>query len=567
MGLNAKYIWWSWFVIGALGLNVSNYALAGVEAGILASKYQNMGVTQKDLHANKSWSTIGGWKDLAQCIWFERMPSVPWLVLFFLSVLSWAFVLSGLTMNTAPGFAVGHNVGVSVLGINETTMNVRTPVTVFNSAYERWRAGTEAQIPKLGALYTKPGSTLKTNVTTPNILPQDGGAKMFLIPQADVPLTGTSWGLQSKYSCIGIQELSEFTILNRRINSTSPAYISNYSKNSFPETTNEIGNVNFFYNLEDGSSINVLSQLLAKFRTTISTNGYGLAEIGLSSGFDAFFNNELSGYAADNSSSPAKPSYNGLEEVEVMEMLLWQSTAMDTVMSPIPDLETEHLDNSDRNMPAIGIRCSSSSVTGNAMINGLAGSFTDFVRLDPLASYLTDVPRFSQGAHAILIPGNMSTVPFGLYERPDSDVILLDLSASVNYTMDYDLVATDITFMQQLFVAAGMKNNQFATGFTSYDEPLQREDLIRAVAGAYKHYAVQVLFSGKDSPLDSWSHQNLTGAVERFVLVNGEGVPPLLVLICFLIWACGCVGLGLVYGTRRRADAVFDACKYHEHAN
>ena len=68
-------------------------------------------------------------------------------------------------------------------------------------------------------------------------------------------------------------------------------------------------------------------------------------------------------------------------------------------------------------------------------------------------------------------------------------------------------------------------------------------------------------------PLDAWSHQNLTGAVERFVLVDGEDVPPLLVLICFVIWACGCVGLGLVYGTRRRDEAVFNACKYREHAN
>ena len=180
----------------------------------------------------------------------------------------------------------------------------------------------------------------------------------------------------------------------------------------------------------------MLRQFLPNFASTVGTNGYGSAEIGLSSGFERLFDGDLLGYSIDNRSVPAKPRYKGLEEAEVMQMLLWQSTSMKSVSSPLPDLEAEHLDLGNKIMPAIGIRCTSASVAGNAKINGLAGNFTDFVRLDPVSSYIEDVPRFSHGVHVMLLPGNMSTLPFDLYQWPDSEAILLDLSASVNHTID-----------------------------------------------------------------------------------------------------------------------------------
>jgi hypothetical protein len=101
------------------------------------------------------------------------------------------------------------------------------------------------------------------------------------------------------------------------------------------------------------------------------------------------------------------------------------------------------------------------------------------------------------------------------------------------------------------------------TGFSIYKSCIQTDDLVHAIQEAYKHYAVQLMFSGHDSSLDGWIQQNLTGAVQRSILVNGDGVPPLLVLICLLMWALGCAGLGIVYGVKERVDATFNLCRHH----
>jgi len=88
--------------------------------------------------------------------------------------------------------------------------------------------GPEAQFPKIGSLYTKPGSILITNMTTPAALPEEVRVEIFLAPQTDVPVTGVAWEFMLKYNCTEFYQRLEFTIPNRRINSSNPGYISNY---------------------------------------------------------------------------------------------------------------------------------------------------------------------------------------------------------------------------------------------------------------------------------------------------------------------------------------------------
>lgn len=153
--LNGKLAWWSWFIVGAIGLNISNYSLAGVEAGMLESGHFKVDKDQILWHADKSWSTLGAWKILGYVLYGrirskaqeKPRPSWPWMMLFGLSLLSWGFVLSGLTMNISSGYTSGHHTGARVTGINATTMNSRTPFTVLDSAFQRWRFGSEAQMP------------------------------------------------------------------------------------------------------------------------------------------------------------------------------------------------------------------------------------------------------------------------------------------------------------------------------------------------------------------------------------------------------------------------------------
>jgi hypothetical protein len=104
------------------------------------------------------------------------------MILFGLSVLSWAFVLSGLTMNISNGFVAGHRAGASVVGINDMTMNKRLLFRVLDSAFQHWRFGSPAQIPSGAALYTQPGSTIIANISTHNTLPADASEGVFLTP-------------------------------------------------------------------------------------------------------------------------------------------------------------------------------------------------------------------------------------------------------------------------------------------------------------------------------------------------------------------------------------------------
>lgn len=94
-------------------------------------------------------------------------------------------------------------------------------------------------------LRAKPSQTCR-QVTT--FLPDDASSRIFFAPQASVPVTGNIWGLLCTYRCSEVSE-DHFTILNRRINTSEPAYIQ--------PTVYYNSSVDYFYTI-DGSSISVL---------------------------------------------------------------------------------------------------------------------------------------------------------------------------------------------------------------------------------------------------------------------------------------------------------------------
>ncbi len=221
---NAIYVWWSWFVVGAVGLNLSNYSLAGFEAGMLASSaFQLQSVDQAMLHGDKSWSLLSGWRIALKSIGGRILKPGPkrtepgrlWSILFGLSVLSWSFVLSGLTMEVGEGYAAGNKAGAYVFGVNASTMNNRLFDDISGEATKMWQYGLEPQIPLAGALYTSPGNRLDTDIRNLPIFPSVASPDLFLAPQAETPVIGEVWGLALKYNCTVVESMREFTILNR----------------------------------------------------------------------------------------------------------------------------------------------------------------------------------------------------------------------------------------------------------------------------------------------------------------------------------------------------------------
>jgi hypothetical protein len=548
---NGKYVWWSWFIIGAIGLNISDYTLGGVEAAMMMT--DTFKPTKEELKKRRElhWGSLRDWGTVVYRIVFKKGNNVPrswlWKILFGLSVLSWSFVLSGLTMQTQDGYKAGNVPGTNVTGVNQGSMGLRASTDIINAASYLWTLDSAPQIPSGSALYVPLNSSIMTNVSKPNTLPSNA-MEIFLTAQAPVPITGSIWGAVLKYNCSEVHRLDEFTILNRRINSSNPAYIQ-------PAVYNAT-DIAYFYTLDDGSSISVMSQLNGGL-----INVAAFVEVGMSTGVsDVLDRTPPLGYTSENL---------GLDQEEVLELALWQTFwnppgifgNFTNVQDPIPELEHEHYEPQNPfgagypwngNMSAIGIRCTSSSVTGTATVNGLVGTYADFEREDPnIDHFLT--PRLSLGVPLMLIPLEQAAndfVDFGYHGG---------LKSLGNYSINYTVLNTKYDWINPLFMAANpaIDLDEASPGFAYYSSLIQTSDLRDAFVTAYQHYAIQLMFYGTNGGA-AWENDNVTTAAPWTILQAGGGVPPLLVVITILIWAVGCAGLSLAYGFKKRWAETFD---------
>jgi hypothetical protein len=258
---------------------------------------------------------------------------------------------------------------------------------------------------------------------------------------------------------------------------------------------------------------------------------------------------------------------SGLDQEEVFEIALWQTfwnvpgtTGNYTnVQDSILELEDQHDDPYNEfganytyngNMSAIGIRCTSSSVTGTATVNGLTGTYTDFEREDPNIAL---IPTLSLGVPLMFLqlkqPDETSFLDYGYWDP---------LPPIGNYSVDYTVLSNNYNWLEPLFVAAQAEINleDSAVNFLYYNSLIQTPQLQDAFIAAYQQYALQLMFydtAGK--PLEN---DNVTAAIPWTILQAGGGVPPVLVVITMVIWAVGCAGLSLLYGFRKRWAETFD---------
>lgn len=218
---SGSVIYYSWFIIGVFGLTWAQYGLRGVEVAMLQTpfwKASNLVATL--MHANTTWSSPSGWCKAIYHREFHRLWSLLMLV-FILPFI--AFPLSGLVFDIGDGY-IKTSEHPFVAGRNTTTYNNQTvegsgPIDE-TATLNAWKVGLTPTIPGFGVAYTAPEidrpvhSCLKK---VPNTLPlTETIPDMFLAPQADVPVSGETWGLRVKYDCSIVQEASEFTILSEK---------------------------------------------------------------------------------------------------------------------------------------------------------------------------------------------------------------------------------------------------------------------------------------------------------------------------------------------------------------
>jgi hypothetical protein len=87
--------------------------------------------------------------------------------------------------------------------------------------------------------------------------------------------------------------------------------------------------------------------------------------------------------------------------------------------------------------------------------------------------------------------------------------------------------------------------------------PLSATDLQRALEEAYKQVAVALMYNRGEVPDTGWEQLTLAAAEPWTYVVPDGRLPPLLVLSLLLLWALGCMVLGVAYSFRRRWGAYF----------
>ncbi|KAI9786965.1 MAG: hypothetical protein M1839_005196 [Geoglossum umbratile] len=526
---DARTVNYSWFLIGAIGPELSKYCLSGIEAGMLMERrWGAKNALQVMLHCDKGWAGIDGWAGLFEMIrGFPHRrrvssPTVLWTILFALSVLSsFGFILSGLSMELgdAGGWVVGTTPGAEVLGLNRTNIDTRQTAPTMRRAIYRWTSGINPQLTLGAALYANDsGSTaLNINISTRNDLPMALGSPIFLAPQAAWPLTGTTDGLLIQYNCSIVRNSDDFTILSMRNHSATPFTPGD----------------NFYYEVGHNGTIFTLN---ATRQPTFSEVGniraYALV------GTDIRFLDSVR-----NNTYPRKP--NPSRQEYVLEYLLWQGSktignlTVGGIHQPIDELEGEYrwkddTPGPDIPMSAIGARCTSSSAFGSAEINGLAGTFTDFHYNVPQLSFDgMGIPRFEIGVPLVVVN---CTTP-ALYGLPPNDTSWL---YSLLTTAEVPIVLTED-----------------GLGAYEYTSLLQPEDLQYALARAYQTYALQLMYDGEESLRFSYFNLNLTAARPAKTLKAGK-LPPLLILSFLSIWTLGCGILGACYGFKKRWAETLD---------
>jgi hypothetical protein len=211
---NAKYVWWSWFVLGSIAPSMSTYSLASVEASMLMTKFWGAGnARQILLHCDRSWSGLSD--QFSKRRRARQTLTRLWLILFVLSTLSWSFALSGLTLQMENAFVVGKTSGAAVLDLNASifyslTLQFMTEVLYY------WQLGTEPRHPLAGSVLVEERSSQNDNTSSTDTLPPDPSSHVFLTPQANTPVTEKAWGLAFQYGCTAVQRLQDFSILSKR---------------------------------------------------------------------------------------------------------------------------------------------------------------------------------------------------------------------------------------------------------------------------------------------------------------------------------------------------------------
>ncbi|KAH7081825.1 hypothetical protein BKA63DRAFT_463289 [Paraphoma chrysanthemicola] len=558
----ATWIFYSWFVVGVIGLNLSMYGMEGVEAAMLMEPHWQAGDGMKlMMHADNTWSGPGGWMKTIKRVWQTgrgldqiQLPSALWFLLTLPSMFVFtAYPISGLTMEMTAGFLHGTNDGIGpmVTGFSYANFNERNMGDAFAGARVTWTNALDARISGHGAVYTPAGFDRFQHQflqKRPTILPKDDGiSRIFLAAQAENPIEGSAWGLLLQYNCSIIEKTTDL-----RVPQQSQRVCSSYTDNLM---TNKWVD-NLYAVMEMG------------YDTWPNKSSMDLL---MKSDPNAVFTKNTACYF--NEASNVTGYYPNIDQEQIFEVLLWQSLlnisygAADTPRPQYnftlphnltdlyaaydyrgipksnnpPSQQNKTAQLAPPPMSAIGIQCKAASSVGTAHINGKSSTYTSFVRTDTPINIQTArcAQRLTASVPSLVLPQVGQEWLSTLFSSAAAPPPLYASSV----TSDEDVDA-GYGYMVQL-------------GY------LQPEQLRKSMLGSYAAYAVQLMYNGgqgfttRDGSHIGFHNPNVTEFVAGTVITRGV-MPAAIPVVLFVAWALVASVLGMLYGFRRRWSAILD---------
>ncbi|OBT69245.1 hypothetical protein VE03_02009 [Pseudogymnoascus sp. 23342-1-I1] len=562
---SGSLIYYSWFIIGVFGLPWARYGLLGVELAMLQTpfwKAPNLVATL--MHSDTTWSGPSGW---GKAIYYREFYRLWWL-LALLSILPFiAFPMSGLVFELGDGYIKTSEYPM-VTGRNTTTYNNR-PIS-YSIAPDAWKMGLTPTVPGFGVVYTPPGvdrsehSGLKK---VPNTMPlTESIPDMFLAPQADVPVSGDTWGLRVKYNCSIVRDASELTILNEK-----------------PVSIHVANDARFNLRTPSGSTILI-------FNSSTDFGGYNMwsySEIGWSIPLDV------------ENTYEKGPSDDGvtydISEPMVFEYALWQlqvhgydekpneTYPFNTTLGPtIKGMGSPYFLSENKSLVSndsfskIAQGKNFTLVKPNGVQVVLNASFTDLTdyfnpiylteyQLNGFPQEVIDIAQpvgvrcvVSSGAGTATLDGVTST--FSNYSRVDPDKNIQGQPGGVfGQLAQQSLYGTLFSdFFQTSHLPGPARFGQLGR----YQGYIPSTGLLQSVLLAYGLDALDRIYGTPAGLTEEWQSTSLTSSEKGKILTIASMIPGrapgFLVLGLFCLWSALSVTLGLVYGFRKRPSDRLD---------
>ena len=535
---NARWVFYSWFVVGVFGLGASKHGLAGVEAAMLQDRQWHANDAMiLLLHSGQSWSGLSGWGHLIRMSIRQRRLVAPplWLFLAFLSIMvTIALPISGISMELYDGYVKASH-PAHVMGQSPNSYTTRDWVILSSGGYPRWQSGASLVLPGAGVAYTPPyldRSQEEHLGDLPNSFPLYGNAQeMFLAPQAENPVSGgDTWGLRVGYNCSVVKSASEFTILSQKKSLVT----------SFRETNDDTKTVLSSTNTPD-ISLAVLGPQDGNLAAYVEVGTQGESKYGLANPksvlefaiWQTRFSDQIGEYPFNYTMGPGIPDAgspwiiadNGTYQLNETFLSLNDKADRDVLYKHANLTYVHGLPGIAKDVPLpIGVRCELDSLTGVATLNPDHSSFHNFV------------PTAARTVHNMYVR-HFGSATFDYFSHPND---------------------TYSSYFQSSNSPPKTVVDTFGYGYSGY---LQPDKLLQSVKRGLAVEALQLMYDGIQVIQNTRPHKNLTASKPGKIL--GPGVVPTVVpIVLFCIWTAGCLLLGFRYAFLRRWSETLDGYSF-----